>query len=222
MVVRKFPASTGSEVGLTENYVSLSAAACGVLHNVFYLRPSELYLIEIRDCGLLDYWPGFSAGSSQAIDSIKHSLIEDTVHEIERDYYRLFIGPGGMWAYPWGSVYTDRENQVFGETTQAFKDFCRRNGVEFSLEHAEPPDHVGLILGVLSVLFAAMEESGNPDFVAELMRDHLLPWLDRFTALVEEHATTGYFCGFVALLAGLVYFWAERLDITPLKRHLYL
>ena len=33
------------------------------------------------------------------------------------EYRRLFIGPGAKPAPPWGSVYTDRECVVFGDTT---------------------------------------------------------------------------------------------------------
>ncbi|GAA5186831.1 TorD/DmsD family molecular chaperone [Ferrimonas gelatinilytica] len=194
-----------------------AAAACGVLHNVFYPKPNPAFLAELTDSGLLAQWPGFGQDPADAVASILDSLKQDDFDAIERDYYQLFVGPGGMAAYPWGSVYTDKENLVFGDTTLAWQQFCQQQGLTFELDHNEPQDHIGLILAVLSQLF----EQGDETAIMTLLSDHLLPWSHRFTEAVTTQAHTGFYRGFGQLTALLLADWQQRLEVTPAPLTLY-
>ncbi len=200
---------------------AVAAAACGVLHNVFYFKPAADYLTEIRDSGLLIQWPDYGARRDEAVTAIQQSLAMDSFTAIERDYYQLYIGPGGMTAYPWGSVYTDNENLVCGDTTREFKQFCEVRGIRFDLEHSEPEDHIGLVAAALSRLFEQASIDGSSRDLAEMLADHVLPWSHRVLANSETHARTGYYRGFALLYAELLGHWRDALGVTPRELELF-
>ncbi|ABV36017.1 cytoplasmic chaperone TorD family protein [Shewanella sediminis HAW-EB3] len=184
------------------NNQDMYVAALRVLHNQFYHSPTSARLKELEQSGLLDTWPtlGSARVLNQAIIEISHSLQRDELKEVEMDYYRLFVGPGPVLAYPWGSVYTERENLVCGESTWAFQKFCRAHGVDLQPEQTGPTDHFGLMLAIL----AALLEQGNDQGINELLQQHLMPWAPRMLELVCQHAATDHYRGFAKLTAQLL------------------
>ncbi len=200
---------------------ALASAACGVLHNIFYLKPTLAYLEELDSSGLLERWPAFGAATGMALDDIKTSLTNDGPEAIERDYYRLFIGPGGMAAYPWGSVYTDRDNLVCGETTREFTQLCARLGIHFQTKHSEPEDHIGLIAAALSRVFDYACDHGDTRPLEEMLQDHVLPWSHRVLDKTRDGAHTGYYRGFALLFQNLLDYWQQELSIQPRELELY-
>lgn len=211
--------SSGAELSSTE--LEIAAAACGILHNVFYFKPTRDYLDEMRQQAFLEQWPDYGEGRTQALSEIAASLQTDVFELIEKDYYSLFIGPGGMKAYPWGSVYTDKDNIVCGDTARQFKQFCNARGIQFSTAHSEPEDHIGLVIGVLSRLFEQASRSGERADVAELLGHHLLPWSHRVIDQVLDSAATGFYSGFARLLQDLLTYWQKQLDISPRELPLF-
>ncbi|MBY5922652.1 molecular chaperone [Ferrimonas balearica] len=195
---------------MTEQF-PYAAVACRVLHNVFYRKPTQAFLAELASADLPDRWPDFGTDPTPALTQIRSSLEQDEFDAIERDYYRLFVGPGPMAAYPWGSVYTDKENLVCGATTLAFNQFCREQGIAFELDHNEPEDHIGLVLAVLGQLFEAESEVA----IKALLTHHLLPWSHRVTEEMAAQAQTGFYRGFGELTAMLLKDWQQALDVTP-------
>ncbi len=206
---------------LSSMELAAAGAACGILHNVFYFKPTHAYLDEIRQQAFLAQWPDYGDASADALAAITASLEADHFEDIEKDYYSLFIGPGGMKAYPWGSVYTDRDNLVCGETSRQFKHFCNARDIQFSTTHSEPEDHIGLVIGVLSRLFEQASRTGEVRDVAELLGDHLLPWSHRVIEQVRDNAVTGFYSGFARLLQDLLAYWQNLLDISPRELPLF-
>lgn len=206
-----------------------AAAACAVLHHVLYFRPTPDYIAQVGSRSFLQQWPNYGDGQgddqgedqADAIAHIVASAADDTFQAIEKDYYRLFIGPGSMDAYPWGSVYTDQENLVCGDTTRQFKQFCISLGIEFQLKNAEPEDHIGLVIAALSRIFEQASETGNTQPAGHLLADHLLPWSHRVIARVRQSAHTGYYLGFMALLESLLAYWQEALGVVPRELQLF-
>ncbi|MGX9463053.1 TorD/DmsD family molecular chaperone [Shewanella sp. A14] len=198
----------------THNYAS---AVCGVLHNVFYQIPTADFLSRINETELLSAWPKFDTDISSACDVIRNSLETDSMKDIERDYYQLFIGPGTKKAYPWGSVYTDKDNLLFGESTLAVRGFYKSYGIEFELDGNKPMDHFALILGVLSEFFS----QENEDAIKLLLGQHLLPWSQRVIDCITGNAKTDFYRGFAQLMQALLNDWMLRLDITPVEMPLY-
>lgn len=110
------------------------------------------------------------------------------------EYRRLFVGPARKPAPPWGSVYTDRECVVFGESTLALRRWMRENGIERTTDEKTPEDHIGLML----VLLAWLAEN-KPELVEAYLADHLLTWSSHFLDQLTEAAEHAFYQG----LAGL-------------------
>ena len=68
------------------------------------------------------------------------------------EYRRLFIGPAQKPAPPWGSVYTDREQVIFGESTLRLRSWMRQHGIARLADDRMPDDHIGLMLSLLATL----------------------------------------------------------------------
>ena len=132
---------------------------------------------------------------------------EGLAHGIEDDdlvweYRRLFVGPAPKPAPPWGSVYTDRECVVFGESTLALRAWMRAQGIARLVDDKTPEDHIGLMLALLSFLAAE-----RPELVDDYLRDHLLTWAPHYLEALEEAAEQPFYAGLARLtrltLAGL-------------------
>ena len=91
------------------------------------------------------------------------------------EYRRLFVGPMAKPAPPWGSVYTDREQVLFGETTLQLRQWMRENGIARHTNNAEPEDHIGLML-----LLMGWIAQHKPEVLGDYLRLHLLPWSHHF------------------------------------------
>lgn len=101
--------------------------------------------------------------------------------ELFEEYRRLFVGPQAKVAPPWGSVYTDRDMVVFGESTIALKEWLRCQGI--SVAHGqsdEPEDHIGTMLGLMAWI-----AQNKPECLREFLQLHLLTWAEHFLEIVE-------------------------------------
>lgn len=111
------------------------------------------------------------------------------------EYRRLFIGPAKKPAPPWGSVYTDRECVVFGESTLALRRWMRENGIERTADEKTPEDHIGLMLVLLAWLADA-----KPELIEQYLGDHVLTWSSHFLEQLADVAEQPFYEG-LALLA---------------------
>ena len=100
-----------------------------------------------------------------------------------------------MAAPPWGSVYTDRDCIICGNSTLDLRAWLRANGIEVPGADGEPEDHIGLML-----LLAAWIARQRPALLREYLERHLLTWAPHFLDVVREQTRTPFFEG-LALLA---------------------
>lgn len=110
------------------------------------------------------------------------------------EYRRLFVGPAPKPAPPWGSVYTDRECVVFGESTLALRAWMRAQGIERLVDDKTPEDHIGLML-VLMAWIARNQPADLDDY----LRLHLLPWSSHFLDELAEAAKQPFYEGLARL-----------------------
>ncbi len=126
-------------------------------------------------------------------------------------YRRLFVGPDRLVAPPWGSVYTDHECVIFGESTLALRAWMRAHGIERTTDERTPEDHIGLMLAMLSFL---VQE--RPELVDEYAAGHLLTWAPHYLEQLEQAAEHPFYEGLARLtrrsLEGLQQ--ERRLDVT--------
>lgn len=163
-------------------------------------------LAELDVAAAAAQWP-FAGDEVAAVEgalaAMKEGLAAGADHDdVVWEYRRLFVGPGHLPAPPWGSVYTDRECVVFGESTLALRAWMRTVGVERLADERTPEDHIGLMLALLSFLAAE-----RPELVDDYLRDHLLTWAPHYLEALEEAAEQPFYAGLARLtrltLAGL-------------------
>ena len=110
------------------------------------------------------------------------------------EYRRLFIGPAPKPAPPWGSVYTDRECVVFGQTTLELRAWMREQGIERLVDDKTPEDHIGLMLVLMAWI------AGNrPEALDEYLSLHLLMWSSHFLDQLAGVADQPFYEGLARL-----------------------
>lgn len=110
------------------------------------------------------------------------------------EYRRLFIGPAPKPAPPWGSVYTDRECVVFGQTTLELRAWMREQGIERLVDDKTPEDHIGLMLVLMAWI------AGNrPEALDEYLSLHLLTWSSHFLDQLAGAADQPFYEGLARL-----------------------
>lgn len=155
-------------------------------------------LAELDVAAAAAQWP-FAGDEVAAVEgalaAMKEGLAAGADHDdVVWEYRRLFVGPGHLPAPPWGSVYTDRECVVFGESTLALRAWMRTVGVERLADERTPEDHIGLMLALLSFLAAE-----RPELVDDYLRDHLLTWAPHYLEVLEEATTHPFYRGLAQL-----------------------
>ncbi len=165
-------------------------------------------LAELDVAAAAAQWPFVGdeiAAVESALAAMKEGLAAGADHDdVVWEYRRLFVGPGHLPAPPWGSVYTDRECVVFGESTLALRAWMRTVGVERLADERTPEDHIGLMLALLSFLAAE-----RPELVDDYLRDHLLTWAPHYLEALEEAAEQPFYVGLARL---------TRLTLVGLQR----
>ena len=165
-------------------------------------------LAELDVAAAAAQWPFVGdeiAAVESALAAMKEGLAAGADHDdVVWEYRRLFVGPGHLPAPPWGSVYTDRECVVFGESTLALRAWMRAVGVERLADERTPEDHIGLMLALLSFLAAE-----RPELVDDYLRDHLLTWAPHYLEALEEAAAPPFYVGLARL---------TRLTLVGLQR----
>ena len=210
----------------TEPRLQQMALSGRVLGQLLSVSPDEescrTLLATLRDERWIDEWP---YGDRDRLAVIARQLKEgqaDNVGETPAEaYQRLFIGPYALPAPPWGSVYLDKENVVFGVSTLALRRWLRENGISLQQPGnevvCEPEDHIGTLLLLVSWL-AEQQQAGQAD---ALLAQHVFPWAFRFLALLEIHAEQPLYQGLAALTRLTLDAWKAGCsqDIPPLELH---
>lgn len=211
--------------------ISFEAAMLGTL---FYHDPAsekgKAALLWLAGPGAADAWVSAQPESGELIQKLGSVASGDAcvagdekgahgpVSELHLDFNRLFIGPYRLPAAPWGSVYLDSENVIFGNETLDLREWMRNNGVVLNLPEKEPEDHFGLVLLMLS--FAANNGVAD-DQIDALLSHHLLSWAPRFLELFEQRAESDFYAGLARLASITLNAWAERFCVVPEQRRLY-
>ncbi len=185
------------------NELEMLAGMFNWVADTFYNIPTadKLALVE----GNIALWPDETANALEGISSILNSLKQDSLNVIVQDFHRLFIGPGKKDVYPWGSVYTDEESLLFGDTTTAWENFCQIHSIQITPNTNEPTDHFALIFSAISaVLNSEQAEEVRIEIIKEIINKHFSPWGEQVLTSIIEKAKTGYYRGFAVLAQNLL------------------
>ena len=109
---------------MSEQAVSDIALTARILGAAFYYPPSEIAQItELLSSGeWVAEWPyGDDAQKQNAAQKLNTAVSgEETLPQA---YQRLFIGPQALPASPWGSVWLDKEQVLFGDSAVALREW---------------------------------------------------------------------------------------------------
>ena len=169
-------------------YAQDITAVCNILAPLFLINPKEesaqelICVIKNFDpCMDAQSWPfGESETVRKAMKKMGCGAAEsgaaggensEYFHDLSRAYQHLFIGPNFKAAPPWGSVYTDRDKVMFGQSCIELNVWMRKNGVQRLADDNEPQDHIGLMISLLAWL-----AQNKPQLIEEFLSQHLLTW----------------------------------------------
>lgn len=189
--------------------ISLTARILGA---AFYYAPTEKSdIVELLSSQKwVEEWP---YGSDEEKQRIANLLSQTTLAEetLAQAYQRLFVGPYALPAPPWGSVYLDHENVLFGNSTLDLREWMLENGIDIALTQNEPEDHFGLMV---------MMET-RPEKLNELLAEHLLPWAYRYLEKLSLQGAFPYYEGLAMLATLTLKSWQSQLNVTPAEKQLF-
>lgn len=169
-----------------------------------------------RVAGEAEAWPyGLAPVLERAFALLKKGACEP-MDALIKEYRRLFVGPAHLEASPWGSVYTDRENVMFGATTLELRAWMRKHGIARTTDAHDPDDHVGTLLAL-----AAWLAENRPELFDELLGEHLCPWVYRYLDLLETAARSGLYRGLAQLTRETLSSVCDERHIEVRKLQLY-
>lgn len=130
------------------------------------------------------------------------------------EYRRLFVGPARKAAPPWGSVYLDKDQVIFGMSTLDLRQWMREMGIAKAAEDGDPEDHIGRMLLLMSWL-----SENKPEALPAFLQDHLLTWAPHFLQLVSRETESDFFAALAQLCEVSLEGLHEELGITvaPVK-----
>lgn len=190
-------------IEMTDDLIE-SIAFVGETLGPFYLQdpktgdagPAYQALAAIDVDVAAEEWPFVEDAEAQAdLSLMKQGLVcghEDDA--VVWEYRRLLVGPATKPAPPWGSVYTDRECVVFGESTLALRQWMREKGIARLDDDKTPEDHIGLLL-----LLMAWIARYRPELLDDYLRLHVLTWSSHFLSQFAEAAEQPFFEGLACL-----------------------
>lgn len=105
---------------------------------------------------------------------------------LEREYERLFVGPGVVPCPPYESVWRkDRpvheQGTIMGQCATEVSNLYARLGIQLSLQSNELPDHIAVEWEALAY---ARQNEATADLNKTLLDDHLAIWMPPFCSSV--------------------------------------
>lgn len=141
----------------------------------------------------------------------------DGAEELAMDFQLLFEGCEVMPAPPWGSVYLDREQVIFGETTVDYRRFLANKDMSLDTGMREPEDQFGLMLMAMS----KFAETDDSEAIKVMLSVHLLPWAPRYLELMQSNAKTQSYQLLGAMAQQWLTFISEELAISVVEKKVY-
>ena len=135
---------------------------------------------------------------------------------LNREYTRLFIGPGKPPVSPYASIYISDEPKpkLMDESTIEVRKQYLVNNIVMANMNSVPDDFLGAELEYINYLtmksLELIEKSETEELGALLQKqvnfinEHLVTWIPNFTQSLLDSTTEDFFKGYALLLTGLV------------------
>jgi len=110
--------------------------------------------------------------------------------DVEREFFRLFIGVGRSELLPYGSYYLT--GFLHERPLARLRGDLRRIGIEKVEAQSEPEDHAAILCEIMSGLTAGVY--GAPtDTDRQVFERHVAPWMPRFFADLERSKAADFY-----------------------------
>ena len=176
-----------------------------LLLNNEYRRDSYKLLSEcyyLPDAGLVKRLNNLdTSGEGLYTDIVKYCPKIIDIDSLIIDYTKLFVGPYGLLAPPYGSIYLENNGRVMGNSTMEARNSYAEEGLDICLKEA--PDHIAIELEFMYFLiFKEIEATKNNDLnntsryqekQRAFLENHLYTWIPDFTDKVEANAQTEFY-----------------------------
>lgn len=166
-----------------------------------YYEPEDSFLEEDVFGQMAEALMRYETENANIAERMETAFREAGSEPLLLDYTRLFLGPLGIRAKPYGSVYLEGENVIMGDSTVAVQERYHEGGFKLEKTFIEVPDHVAAELEFLYLLSAQL---GNSETTADryeelvrlkhrFLREHLGLWVTPFTNAMENGAETEFY-----------------------------
>ena len=156
-------------------------------------------------------WPFVEEEDTLVFLSLMQEGLSDGIdsESLVWEYRRLFIGPNIKPAPPWGSVYTDKDCVVFGQSALELSAWMRQQGIERLQDEKTPSDHIGLMLSLMAWITA-----NKPKCLEEYLGLHLFTWSSHFLDLLADAAEQPFYQGLAYITKASLEGIQRRLNIA--------
>jgi len=128
---------------------------------------------------------------------------QSQLEQLTIDFTKLFVGPYGLKASPYGSIYLEGERKFMGDSTIDVMEQYRAAGIVVSDSFREAPDHIVAELEFMYFLIfkeigaiQSEKEGVSQEFLLrqkEFLQRHLGLWVGAFSSAVEKHAESDFY-----------------------------
>lgn len=193
------------------------ALTARVLGALFYFSPDSAEAAPLVTALTTEDWQAQWPLAQENLSTLAEKFKARSEESLTEAFQRLFVGPYALPSPPWGSVWLDRENVLFGESTLALRQWMRENGIHFEMQQNEPEDHFGSLL----LMAAWLAETGRHQECEQLLAWHLFPWSSRFLDLFIENAAQPFYQALGELARHTLAQWQSQLLIPVAVKPLF-
>ena len=194
------PYSCEAPINDLQNKSHLAKADVYRLLSACYYQPEDAFLEEDIFSQFKTAMAVLAPERVADVAAMEDGFRDSGVEALMLDYTRLFLGPFGILAKPYGSVYLDGEDIVMGVSTMRALALYREGGFEVAEDFREIPDHVALELEFLYLLtfrLGGETEAGEQARLSALKRgfleEHLGQWVGELAAAMRNGAETSFY-----------------------------
>lgn len=141
--------------------------------------------------------------AAPSAERMKETLAGYTEEELVVEYARLFVGPFGVKAPPYGSIYLDNDRTVMGPSTMETIGMYEQEGLARDNGFHELPDHIAVELEFMYYLSYRQAESLQKGDLprAEVYRlkqeqfrtQFLAAWVPSFCTHIKEESDNTFY-----------------------------